>query len=110
VKEHHQFRFIHKPTGNLVTRRKANYYLDLDEIVNGETCCATLEQIQFAEKKLAKTDCIILDAFTASMLVQVYDALSPINQAKFDDQNIVVAVDMGWRVVENSRVKNTVTQ
>lgn len=104
VKDNHQFRLIHKPTGNLVTRKKAGYYLSLDEIVNGETCGATLEQIADAEKKLSRTDCIILDAFTASMLVTIYDSLSPIHQQKFDGMSIIEAVDVGWRCVKYCKI------
>jgi hypothetical protein len=45
---------------------------------------------------------VVLDAFTASMLVQIYDALSPANQAKFGALPLMKAVDMGWKLVKKT--------
>lgn len=39
---------------------------------------------------------VILDGFTASMLVQIYDALNDKNKAKFDALPLLKAVSVGW--------------
>jgi hypothetical protein len=42
---------------------------------------------------------VVLDLFTASMLVQVADALSEGNRAKFCAMPLLPAVELGWRLV-----------
>lgn len=42
---------------------------------------------------------VLLDMFTASMLVQVHDALSPGHQVKFASLPLEKAVSVGWKVV-----------
>ena len=43
---------------------------------------------------------VLLDGFTASMLVQVYDALQkPSNREKFASLPLLKAADVGWRLV-----------
>jgi hypothetical protein len=54
------------------------------------------------EGQYTKVDGVLLDHFTASMLVQVHDALSPENQAKFGAMSLVRAVDVGWKVVQRA--------
>lgn len=41
---------------------------------------------------------VVLDAFTASMLVQVHDALRPDSAARFRALTLDRAVAIGWRV------------
>ena len=37
---------------------------------------------------------------TANMLVTVYDALGEANRKLFDDLDIVIAVNLGWKCVK----------
>lgn len=48
-------------------------------------------------------DGVVVDAFTASMLVQVHDALSAKNQAKFAAMDVAQAAEFGWALVERSK-------
>lgn len=64
-------------------------------------------EYQYAYVKDDGTECkkkddgaILLDAFTASMLVKVYDKLSEANQAKFSQMSLRQAVDIGWKVIK----------
>lgn len=41
-----------------------------------------------------------VDAITASAYVQVYDNLSPKNQADLEDKRLMVAIDMIWRLID----------
>lgn len=50
------------------------------------------------EHQAARIDGYIVDAFTAQMLVKVYEALSPQNREKFGKPNLKRLVDLGWRV------------
>jgi len=50
------------------------------------------------EKQFAEHDGILLDLFTASMLVQVYDALGEVSKAKFAGFHLTKAVSIGWKV------------
>lgn len=43
---------------------------------------------------------MILDAFTASHFVQIYDALSQENQAKMNGFTITKQVDVMWKLVQ----------
>lgn len=43
-----------------------------------------------------KIDGMLVDLVTANMLTQIHDALSPENQAKFDDIPLQKLVDWGW--------------
>jgi len=51
------------------------------------------------DHQAGKIDGYLVDAFTASMLVTVYDALSPANRAKFGDIELLRLVDFGWKQV-----------
>lgn len=53
-----------------------------------------------AEHQAATIDGLLVDAFTAGMLVTVYDALSPENQAKFDKPRLDKLVAIGWKAVK----------
>lgn len=46
----------------------------------------------------AKTEGLMVDAFTAGMLVQIYDALNEENQAKFLGLPLRRMVDVGWKL------------
>ena len=48
---------------------------------------------------------ILLDGFTASMLVQVFDALNETNRAKFGGLSLLRAVDVGWKVTSKAKSK-----
>lgn len=45
-----------------------------------------------------KIDGMLMDAYTASMLTQVYDALSPEQQALLDSKPLDVVVTVGWKL------------
>jgi len=51
------------------------------------------------EHRAARVDGYIVDAFTAQMLVKVYEALSPANREKFGKPNLEKLVNLGWKVV-----------
>lgn len=46
---------------------------------------------------------IVLDTFTASMLVAVHDALSETNRARFAGFPLTMAVDVGWKLMAQQR-------
>lgn len=48
-------------------------------------------------------DGMIVDVQTANLLIQVYDALSEGNKAKFDDLPLDRLVDLGWRSVASKK-------
>jgi hypothetical protein len=45
---------------------------------------------------------VVLDTFTASMLVQVYDGLSEANRQKFGAMDVLRAVDIGWKTIRKA--------
>ena len=47
---------------------------------------------------------VYVDLITASMLVQIHDALSEENRAKFIALPFLKMVDVGWRLVKSQRV------
>jgi hypothetical protein len=47
----------------------------------------------------SKRGWIWLDLVTASMLVQIYDALNEVNRAKFAGLPLLKAVNVGWKLV-----------
>lgn len=52
------------------------------------------------DHQAAKVDGTMVDAFTASMLVKVHDALGPANQAKFQSLPLLKLIDFGWKQVK----------
>jgi hypothetical protein len=56
-------------------------------------------------KSAARVDGLLVDLFTASAMVQVHDALSPPNQAKFAALPLRRMVDVGWKVIKNAEAK-----
>ncbi|MCK9593934.1 MAG: hypothetical protein M0Q91_18185, partial [Methanoregula sp.] len=70
VKEH-GYCLVHTPTGNKVSKRKTKLYIDIgDEIealqAEGYSDQHITEIIPGA-KRVMKTDCVMLDSFTAGM-------------------------------------------
>ena len=108
VKDQHQFCMVHIPTGNKVTKRKTNFYIDTLETIEGlqsegysnKHICNTLP----GAKKVLKTDCVLVDAVTAGMLCCIYDALNETNQKKFDGFKIDFAVKAGWKLYNKCKV------
>lgn len=53
----------------------------------------------------------LMDAFTASAIVQVFDALSPENQAKFEERARKVPpaamADIVWKLIKKSRERTS---
>lgn len=47
---------------------------------------------------------VYVDLITASMLVQIYDALNEVNRAKFIALPFLKMVDVGWKLVKSQRV------
>jgi len=45
-------------------------------------------------------DSIVLDAFTASAIITVYDALGPANQAKYEGYHVGVMAEIAWKLVK----------
>jgi hypothetical protein len=54
-------------------------------------------------KQVGDKSGVILDQFTASMLVQILDALSPDNRAKFEALPLERAVDVGWTLANGKK-------
>lgn len=52
------------------------------------------------EHSATRVEGYVVDAFTASMLVKVYDALSAANKEKFGKIALPKLVDLGWKVVK----------
>lgn len=50
------------------------------------------------EHKAARIDGYIVDAFTAQMLLKMYEALSKENRERFGKPRLDRLVDLGWRV------------
>jgi hypothetical protein len=52
----------------------------------------------FAEHQFDMVDGSLLDAYTASPLVQVHDSLSEVNAARFAGMPLLKAVDIAWKL------------
>ena len=46
-----------------------------------------------------RTNRVLVDSFTASAVVQVYDALNETNKAKFATLDLLRMVDVTWKVI-----------
>lgn len=44
-------------------------------------------------------DCVLLDAYTATMLVQLHEALKEENKTKFEQLPLGAAVELGWKIM-----------
>ena len=53
-----------------------------------------------AHGQATKIEGFLMDTFTASMLVSVYNALSPKNQDRFDSIPLDKLVEFGWKQVQ----------
>ena len=51
----------------------------------------------------ARTEGVMMDGFTASMLVQVHDALSDVNREKFLAMQIRQMVTVGWKLAKGGK-------
>jgi len=62
----------------------------------------TIEQMRniVSEKQCAKIDGVLVDLFTASAVVKVYDALNESNQAKFGKLSPARMADITWKVLK----------
>lgn len=49
-----------------------------------------------------ETSGMVLDTFTASMLVQIYDAVNDENREKLGAMSLERAVDIGWKLVKRA--------
>lgn len=59
-----------------------------------------------AEHQAERIDGVLMDSFTASAVVQVYDALNDENKAKLEslmERDIVGATKVVWRAVNKSK-------
>lgn len=54
-------------------------------------------------KTAARTEGVLMDLFTASMLVQVHDALGETNRAMFVRMPIHRMVSVGWKLVSGKK-------
>lgn len=55
----------------------------------------------------SKVDGMLLDHFSASALVQIYDALSPENQAKLEAMPLDRAMDIVWKLASKTGSRDT---
>ena len=53
-----------------------------------------------SEKQYAKIDGVMIDLFSASAVLQVYDAISPENQIKFASTNAPFMVMTAFKVIK----------
>lgn len=60
-------------------------------------------QTILANGQAAKIEGYLMDSFTASMLVSLYNALGPENQDRFDSIPLSKLVDFGWKQVAKSK-------
>lgn len=66
---------------------------------NGEERIAAIRQI-VAEHQYAKIDGIMVDAFSASAIVAVYDALNPTNRAMFANFTVGKMARIAFKLVK----------
>lgn len=64
------------------------------------------EDEQGMEEVVGPEDAVVLDLFTASMLVQIYDGLGEANKARFLAMPLPNAVDFGWRLLKRVEGKS----
>lgn len=88
VTQRHTFATVHVPTGQRVPTPDEVYDLTEDE--------ASLPGRPSHKTK----DLTLLDATTANLLVQVWDALSEKNRVIFAEFDIIKAVNVAWKLVK----------
>lgn len=52
------------------------------------------------EKQYAKVDGVMLDLFTASLIIQIYDAISAENQAKYRNMHTRKMADIAYKLAK----------
>ena len=82
-----------------------DYPYDVEPLPLGEARYARLkqavEEFGFVAFEYDNADgCLLMDVQTANLLVQVADALSPTNRAKFLVMDLGRMVDVAWKVVK----------
>lgn len=55
------------------------------------------------ENQAQTIDGFLVDSFTASMLCQIYNALSPSNRLSFSTLPLTKMVDIGWKLVSKNK-------
>lgn len=102
-------------TGDVAKRIKA----ELKDILNGKTASTHVASQRTAawsiddaravvsEMQYREIDGMILDLQTANLLTQVYDRLSPDNQAKFTSMSLDQASDVAWKMVTKTSILST---
>lgn len=58
------------------------------------------------EHQRGKVDGVSVDAFTASMLLQICDNLNPQNREKFLSLPVHKMVDMGWKLSKKASISS----
>lgn len=56
------------------------------------------ELAEYSDTEPTDTTGTLLDTFTASMLVQIHDALGDVNRERFAGMSLLRAVDVGWKL------------
>lgn len=84
IVERHQFEVVHPVTGDPVESK-------WEEGDEGDTLVAV------------DGEGVLLDAFTASLMVQVHDALGPDNQARFVAMPLSKAVPFTYKLLERTQ-------
>ena len=68
----------------------------------------SIDQVrQVLDSGATKVDGMLLDHFSASALVQIYDALSPENQAKLEAMSLDRAMDIVWKLASKTGSRDT---
>ena len=52
------------------------------------------------DKSAAKIDGVMVDLFTASAIVQIYDKVNDANKAKMDNAKISALANIAWKVMK----------
>jgi hypothetical protein len=78
-------------------QRKVRRMLNKKSMTKVAWSIADARQILEA-KQYGKVDGMMLDTFSASALVQIFDALSPENQAKLEAMSLDKAMDIVWKL------------
>jgi len=52
------------------------------------------------DKSAAKIDGVMVDLFTASAIVQIYDKVNDANKAKMDNAKIATLANIAWKVMK----------
>jgi hypothetical protein len=72
--------------------------------VNGEERIAALRRI-LSEKQYAKIDGIMVDLFSASYVIAVFDKLNPQNQTKYASLPVAQMASIAFKLANKAKVK-----